>query len=263
MLGAIEGPDTAGGGAVRGAGERPIVIRCAYCVIPPSSQGAPANGGLQRGVAYRLRDRMLAELLPEGENWALETESWGKPVVRRPQGRDRAAFNLSHTAGMVACAVGLGCDLGVDVEPIGRDHDHDGLARRFFTRLEADRLARTPRRARARRFISIWTCKEAVTKTLGTGLRMPLDSFSIDLTGPRIQWEASAEASAGWGLFQRHRKAHVISLAVRTGACTGPSPQVHWSEERFASLWDEDGTHLGASIRGPLERSVATPTAEP
>ena len=89
-------------------------------------------------------------------------------------------FSLSHTKGLVACAVSDRA-VGVDVE-----HErpcHEALARRFFTREEQRFLQASS--APDRDFTMLWTLKESYVKALGLGLRQPLNSFSVCI-GERI-----------------------------------------------------------------------------
>lgn len=87
-------------------------------------------------------------------------------------------FNLSHSADRGVLVVGrseeLDERLGVDLEEIGRTVDRPALARRFFTSAERDYADRG-----AQEFFFVWTRKEAILKSNGIGLRVPLDSFDV------------------------------------------------------------------------------------
>lgn len=106
------------------------------------------------------------------------------PVL--PDGRPALRFNLSHTREAVAVAVSTdpacaAVDLGVDIEAADRLGDYDArIARSFFAEDEAAALEALPTAAeRARRFLTLWTLKEAVIKTTGQGLSQKLSGFSI------------------------------------------------------------------------------------
>jgi 4'-phosphopantetheinyl transferase len=157
----------------------------------------PGHGA--RFVAARagLR-RILADFLgrdPTALRFGLGPH--GKPHVE-----DAAdlAFNLSHSDNLAAAAVTRGMPVGVDIERIRPVAD--GLAARFFARLESDALGRIAPAARTAAFHACWTRKEAYIKALGTGLATRLDSFavSLDPSDPaRLLWvDGDADAPRRW-----------------------------------------------------------------
>ncbi len=115
------------------------------------------------------------------EEWRFRTSAHGRPEIDTPPSCPRLRFNLSHTAGLVACAVTVERDVGIDVERIGRRADTGALARRYFSSSENRLLAGLPApRARAR-FFSLWTLKEAYVKARGLGLGIPLELVSFQV----------------------------------------------------------------------------------
>ena len=48
--------------------------------------------------------------------WQFSSGRYGRPAISGPDGLPALRFNLSHTRGLVACAVSLEFDCGVDVE---------------------------------------------------------------------------------------------------------------------------------------------------
>jgi phosphopantetheinyl transferase len=100
-----------------------------------------------------------------------------------PQGRPfvqggALEFNLSHSEERAVLAWSLDPDLrealGVDVEWIHRRVERDALAKRFFAPRE-----HLYARLGAEEFFRVWTRKEAVLKTNGVGLRVPLSGFEV------------------------------------------------------------------------------------
>jgi len=151
--------------------------------------------------------------------WVFSTNQYGKPaLVNGPPGMN-VAFNLSHTRGLIACALGLGTAIGVDVEAIDR-HVERALARRFFSSGEVARLDSVPDAEFPARFLECWTAKEAYIKAVGGGLSVPLDDFSI-VVGPGAQPRLTFsprldDDESAWQLAQqRVGEAHVMALAVR------------------------------------------------
>jgi 4'-phosphopantetheinyl transferase len=118
------------------------------------------------------------------ELWQFETPRGAKPFLTAGSGSEACAgldFNLSHTHGLVACVVGRGTTVGIDVERLDRLRDAMSLATRFFSPAEVADLHACEQATRARRFIELWTLKESFIKAIGKGLSQPLDSFSFSL----------------------------------------------------------------------------------
>ena len=86
-------------------------------------------------------------------------------------------FNLSHTRGLVGCAVTRAGEVGFDVEEARQPAPLE-LAPRYFSRAELDDLKAAPPAERSDRFYTLWTLKEAYIKARGLGLAIPLESFS-------------------------------------------------------------------------------------
>lgn len=120
----------------------------------------------------------------EPQDWSFVRNRYGKPEIAGPPAPP-LRFNLSHTDGAVACAVGLEHDIGVDVENAERTIDFVTIARSSFSTHEQDALNALAPDAQRERFFSYWTLKEAYIKARGMGLSIPLDQFSFHLEGQR------------------------------------------------------------------------------
>ena len=155
--------------------------------------------------------------------WRFEKTAAGKPLLRGG-GAAAASFSLSHTNGMVACALTGAAAVGVDIECVDRDVDVDTLAARFFAPAEAAQLRRLDAAARRDRFFDFWTLKEALVKALGAGLAMSLAAFAftIDASGA-ITLEATAIEIKSWhfGLFAPGPQ-HRLAVAVTRAAAHAP-----------------------------------------
>jgi 4'-phosphopantetheinyl transferase len=97
----------------------------------------------------------------------------------------RLCFSVAHAPGALLCAVSLDADVGCDVEEASRGNAAvaQRLARRYFTPAEVAALdALPPGEPRRRRFLHLWTLKEAYVKALGRGIaHAPLNSFQLAL----------------------------------------------------------------------------------
>ncbi|KAF1007411.1 MAG: 4'-phosphopantetheinyl transferase Sfp [Luteibacter sp.] len=117
--------------------------------------------------------------------WRFDTNAHGKPCIANGGTENHLEFNLSNSKGLVACVVGTGCRLGIDVEPHAQIRNVEAMARRFFTASEAGFVVSAEPSERLARFIGIWTLKEAFVKAWGSGMSLPLDMFSFDTQGHR------------------------------------------------------------------------------
>ncbi|WPZ32697.1 4'-phosphopantetheinyl transferase superfamily protein [Thalassobaculum sp. OXR-137] len=104
-------------------------------------------------------------------------QAYGKPAVWLDGAPAPVSFNLSHTAGMVAVAVGpADMALGVDVENGERAVDLS-IAESYFAPIETAWLMAKAEPDRRRAFTTLWTLKEAFIKATGKGLSQELDRF--------------------------------------------------------------------------------------
>lgn len=116
------------------------------------------------------------------ESWIFGSEADGKPYLAD---QTDLQFSLAHTDGLVACALSLAGPVGVDVEPVDRERDIDGISENYFALTEkADLRACNDLARRRAHFIELWTLKEAYLKALGVGLRRPLDEVAFRF--PRV-----------------------------------------------------------------------------
>lgn len=153
-------------------------------------------------------------------DWQFIANVHGRPeILDRQRGVPDLRFNLSHTDGLVACAVTIGREVGIDVEHIGRRLTHD-VAGRFFAPREVSNLHALPADEQQKVFFDYWTLKEAYIKARGFGLALPLGDFAFTLAPPAppaITFEPSLpDDPATWQFVQDWPAPHHrLGLAVR------------------------------------------------
>ena len=137
-------------------------------------------------AAHALARSMLSEATGvPAASLRFVTGPYGKPELVQDTGGRQVRFNISHTDGLVACAVSDGDALGVDVENSERKTDLE-IAHRYFAPEESALvLSAAPDRGH-RLFFRFWTLKESFIKATGEGLSRPLDSFAFTLDPIRI-----------------------------------------------------------------------------
>jgi 4'-phosphopantetheinyl transferase len=144
----------------------------------------------------------------------------GRPELDWPTPSPRVRFNISHTHGLVACALALERDVGVDVEHVERRVEIRLLAPTVFSADERSALELLDGEARRKRFFQLWTLKEAYIKARGMGLALPLREITFHLDGrerPELTLGPAIVdgAAARWWLDVRPLgEAHMLALAL-------------------------------------------------
>lgn len=162
-----------------------------------------------------------ADVRPDA--WRFVRNRYGRPAIAAGLCAAPLRFSLSHTRGLVALAVTLGRDVGVDVEDTERGGPTLSVADRFFSASEVRALCALAPADRRQRFFHYWTLKESYIKARGMGVSLPLDGFSFHLDGGgpiRISVAPSlADDPRLWQFASMRPTAqHTLAVAVRRGA---------------------------------------------
>jgi 4'-phosphopantetheinyl transferase len=176
---------------------------------------------------------------------------YGKPELEPPFGDPPLRFNLSHTNGMVACALSRGYVLGVDVEEINRSLNLEAIVRRAFAPEEQRLLADKKDAERSETFFRLWALKEAIIKGIGRGLALPMQSFEFKLDP--ISLSISAEVGEDSDAWQMHElvpsPVHRLAVAVKRTSRT--DLPVTSAEITIVGLIEwSDGTAVGVKGAG-------------
>lgn len=167
---------------------------------------------------WLLRTALSRYLAVEPVRWEFTSGLFGKPRIAAPSEGVSLQFNLSHSSGIVACAVTRAGEVGVDVETVATREFLD-LARRFFAPAEVRQLEGLSEFQRPQAFYRIWTLKEAYIKARGEGLSLDLSRFAfLDVFGDEIRirfgedWEDRAD---DWQFFRIvPDEAHLVAAAI-------------------------------------------------
>jgi 4'-phosphopantetheinyl transferase len=173
-----------------------------------------------RFIVGRALLRMILGTCIGAEPASLEFEygPQGKPSLA---GEERVSFNYSGSNDSAMYAVGVGSDLGVDLEHIRPLDDMTQIAERFFSAAEHRELLALPECDRAKAFFDCWTRKEAFVKAVGEGLSHPLDRFQVTLRPGQAAEFVSIDGQAGneteWALHDVAPPSgdYAAALAVR------------------------------------------------
>lgn len=180
--------------------------------------------------------------------WTFAPGSHGRPELIDAKGMPPLRFNISHTVGLVVVAVGLGGELGVDVEDVRRTTRAPEFAAEFLAGPEREVLAAANPADRSARFFELWTLKEAYLKARGLGLSLPLDTFWFRIEQSRIVASflpAISDDPATWQFVQtRPTKFHVMAVAARRPERGLPDLQVRLRRAPSPLYLDQDhGDH--------------------
>ena len=179
---------------------------------------------------YAVAHALLRRELSRGSTtapvaWSFDRGVHGKPYVGG-HGAAAPSFSLSHTRGMVACALApADVAIGVDVESNQRDLDAVRLAERFFAPTEVAALTALPERSRRERFYDLWTVKEAVVKAVGLALPPALPHVAVEIRGDRdIELTRAPDSYAGVWQLELFTPARGFRVAVAILRPIGSAP---------------------------------------
>lgn len=173
---------------------------------------------------YALAHALLRQTLASSgshaaADWQFTTDDRGRPGLANGQ----LVFSLSHTRGLVACAVSTAGQVGLDVEAV-RPISAAQIADDFFSPEEQRQLELLGAPAAALRFFDCWTLKEAYSKAIGAGLHLPLNATSFMLAGRTI--EASFPDGSPSAVCALFSAGEGYRLAVAAIAATDGSPLI-------------------------------------
>lgn len=148
----------------------------------------------------------------------------GKPCLAEPVGSVGLKFSVSNCEDLGAVAIAWQRELGLDVERVRPDFDHEMIASREFSAQERSWFQSLPEAERPAAFFELWICKEAYLKGKGVGLGAALNRFTIALPAdapPQLVWSDLDAADA--------QRWHLSRVSTEPGylACLAQDGQRH------------------------------------
>ncbi|SDO52241.1 4'-phosphopantetheinyl transferase [Streptomyces sp. cf386] len=185
------------------------------------------RGRLDAALPAAARQRLVASrrLVKSMAGAVLGVEPGELELTRDPAGRPRLRgcggleLSLSHTDTRLVLALAVaGGQVGADVERATRPVRVELLARRICTPYERAVLNATSPAERPRTLLRLWTLKEAYTKALGVGTRLPFHTFGFRLHGRGAVLtddRGRPVRPSEWRFTTHHTDTgHLVSLAV-------------------------------------------------
>lgn len=111
------------------------------------------------------------------ERYGIAEDAVYENANRKPMA-EGICFNLSHTDGLVICAVSS-LPVGCDVERVRRAPKH--LVQRYFCENEKAHLKACDEARYNEAFFRLWTMKESYIKMTGEGMSIPLNAYEVQL----------------------------------------------------------------------------------
>lgn len=166
---------------------------------------------------WLLRNALASTGIAPAQRCRFIIDKRGKPRIDPEFGRPELQFNLSHTRGLVACALCTTGAIGIDVERLVHKPDLADIAARYFCRSELALVEHAPPHRRTAVFTRLWTLKEAFIKATGEGFHRALDSFSFALDPVAIAFHpVDADDPANWKFVEyRPTSQYRLAIAVR------------------------------------------------
>jgi len=239
------------------------------CLDPPERLRADRFRFQEDRLTYIAAHWLLREALSAvgdrpAPDWRFMAGQRGKPHIDPAAGPPDLAFSLSHTRGFVTCAVGLGVEIGIDVEALIPERASLDVARRFFSPSEIMMLHRAAPEEQVSLFFRLWTLKEAFVKATGEGISFALESVSfsldpvsVELASDRrdevLRWRF-AEVSPTIG--------HVISVAIRCPIAAPANLTIcHVVPSTFSPVRNHSHQKDIVNTRGTLTQPPKPPSA--
>lgn len=104
---------------------------------------------------------------------------YGKPYLGEESNPGKISFNLSHSHDTVLYAVSKDREVGVDVEYIRPVTKADKIIERFFSEEEREFYKEAEEQDKIERFFKLWCAREAYSKAIGSGIKLPEDKIEI------------------------------------------------------------------------------------
>lgn len=172
-------------------------------------------GAAGRNVQHCLHELLASYLHIDARDLLVQRNAHGKPFLAGLADGATLQFNLAHSGKALLVGISRSQALGVDLETGQRTRPWLALAQRYFAAAETAALVALPRALQAAAFLDLWSCKEAVLKSLGRGIAFGLHrlSFALDADGAvthLAQIDDEGGARSAW---------HVLRLRPEDGTC--------------------------------------------
>ena len=166
-----------------------------------------------------LRTIIASELGCDAASVEIERGHRGRPRLAGTRAFD---FNISHTAGVAIVGITRAGRIGVDVERLDRAVNVAGIARKFMTSHEREKIGGLDSADGRRRLLTLWTCKEAMSKATGDALAAPFRDLDVTLEPPILRAGPAPYLPADWQLHALPLAGYFVTVAAWSRAPVVP-----------------------------------------
>lgn len=148
-------------------------------------------------VARSCLRKILSDFLSiNAKDITISSNQFGKPILFSTS-LENIKFNLSHSGDTIVYAFSLFDEVGIDIEILDTSINHLEIAENYFTSSEIEYLKDSKSMEdTVQRFFRIWTRKEALLKSIGTGLL--LDMKKVDVLSDTAELNLFSDASINY-----------------------------------------------------------------
>ena len=173
---------------------------------------APELADRFRSAHFALRRLLGGYLACDPLEVVLTVDADGRPQVKG----EPLSFNTSRSGDLAVIGISRESSVGIDIEALRPIPEAISMARRYFHPSEYEFLSSTSADQLDRRFLEMWTAKEAILKAIGAGLPGGLGvTTGIGRPGPHlssVSWHGERQVV----VTERMRAEHGYVGAVAT-----------------------------------------------
>ena len=157
------------------------ILALATLLSPYERERMARFGSDQLRDRYAVGRASLRLLLGKHLGTAPATVAIAESAGERPRLGDRqdVDFNVSHTESLAVFAIAAHARVGIDIEKASRRVRTRDILRRYMTVAERAGFDELSDEAARVRVLQLWTCKEALSKATGDGVRAPFGRMDI------------------------------------------------------------------------------------
>lgn len=131
-------------------------------------------------LTFYIRRKILSEYTSRSpEELSFKKNYSGKPYLDLPE-YEHIKFNYSHSGDFIIYAITKDSEIGVDIEFVKEIPDMNALVENYFSSEEINVFkSMNNRNDQINFFYKVWTRKEALVKSLGTGLNDEISQINL------------------------------------------------------------------------------------
>lgn len=160
-----------------------------------------------------LRAALSSHADVEPPDWRFTADKHGRPHIIAPPGHAELQFTMAHVDGLVGVAIFRHFRAGLDIEHVDRNIGWPLPIRQVCCASEAAELQAMPLEQQRRRFLDLWTLKEAYSKAIGLGLAANFPSIQFNFVNNEVH--LAGDRARSWNFVQKiDTDGYILTLAI-------------------------------------------------